>query len=165
MQTLDYLNPDCKQKFISSKYTKFSSSIKSRPMAYEHIKRMLSDAGENQADLARLLGRTPAVITNLFNGERSLQIEEVQKISARYGVSTDYVLYGKEFDRPKLYQADDALLLRCGDSILAAAKQLGLKLSLAEAMAYTVQLYKHAIKHKVDASEERAALVLESKRA
>lgn len=67
-----------------------------RAMAYEHIKKLLLDNGQEQADLAKLLGRTNAVVTNLFNGSRSLQIEEVQKISERYGVSTDFVLYGRE---------------------------------------------------------------------
>lgn len=65
-----------------------------RTMAYEHIKDLLTQSGVTQAYLAELLGRTPAVITNLFNNDRRLQLEEAEKISERFGVPIDFVLYG-----------------------------------------------------------------------
>lgn len=67
-------------------------------MAYEHLKKLLEKNGKSQEDLAKLIGRTPAVVTNLFKGRRSLQTEEVEKIARHFDVSTDYVMYGKDVE-------------------------------------------------------------------
>jgi|ERR1700741_39959 len=80
-------------------------------MAYEHIKNLLSKHGEDQTDLAKLIGRSPAVITNLFNGSRSLQIEEVEKLAEHYEVSTDYILYGRDLVNSQENLRDSELAL------------------------------------------------------
>lgn len=42
---------------------------------------MIAQAGASQADLARVLNKTPAVVTNLFNGVRELKVPEAVRIS------------------------------------------------------------------------------------
>jgi transcriptional regulator with XRE-family HTH domain len=82
-------------------------------MAYEHIKALLIERGESQADLAKLIGRTNAVVTNLFNGSRSLQIEEVEKLANHFNVSKHYILTGiekEERNGPELRDSEIALM-------------------------------------------------------
>lgn len=63
-------------------------------VAYEHIKSLIAEHGMNQVQFADFLNRSGAVVTNLFNGDRRLQLDEAEKISDRFGVTVDYVLYG-----------------------------------------------------------------------
>lgn len=91
---------------------------------YPHLKRLLRDAGERQADLARLLGRDRAVITHLFSGARKLQTDEVEKIAAHYGVTSDFVLYGTEPTKSSEALAqEDAELGRALKTILRYIKE------------------------------------------
>jgi len=64
-------------------------------MAYEHLKKLLAKNGMKQADLAQLINRSAAVVTNLFQGVRSLQVEEVERIASYFQVTTNFVLYGE----------------------------------------------------------------------
>jgi len=61
-------------------------------MAYEHLQNLLLSAGKKQADLARLINKTPAVITNLFNGDRKLDAQEAIKIADWLGVEMSAVM-------------------------------------------------------------------------
>jgi transcriptional regulator with XRE-family HTH domain len=61
-------------------------------MAYEHLRTMLMSAGKKQADLARLINKTPAVVTNLFNGVRKLDAQEASRIAVWLGVDVREVL-------------------------------------------------------------------------
>lgn len=61
-------------------------------MAYEHLKNLLMSAGKKQADLARLINKTPAVVTNLFNGDRKLDAQEARRIAAWLGVEMSAVM-------------------------------------------------------------------------
>lgn len=61
-------------------------------MAYEHLQNLLLSAGKKQADLARLIHKTPAVITNLFNGSRKLDAKEAIKIADWLGVEMSVVM-------------------------------------------------------------------------
>lgn len=63
-------------------------------MAYEQLQTLLLSAGKKQADLARLIKKTPAVITNLFGGERKLDAQEAQLIANWLGVDVDRVIGG-----------------------------------------------------------------------
>lgn len=83
-------------KFITSKYTNAFPANNMPAMAYDHLKRLLKNKRETQADLAKLINRTPAVITSLFKGERSLQTEEVNRLATHFGVSSNYILYGSD---------------------------------------------------------------------
>ncbi len=53
---------------------------------------IINKAGKSQAELARLLNKTPAVITNLFNGERELKANEVNRISQWLSIPVELVL-------------------------------------------------------------------------
>jgi plasmid maintenance system antidote protein VapI len=77
---------------MHSKSTAFSISVHSRPMAYEHLRGLMSKAGVSQADLAKVLNKTPAVVTNLFNGVRELKAQEVIRISAWLGKSVGEIM-------------------------------------------------------------------------
>lgn len=65
-------------------------------MAYEHIRELLTEHGLNQAELAALLGKTPAVITNLFNGERLLKSSEAQLLARKFNTTIEYILHGDQ---------------------------------------------------------------------
>jgi len=54
----------------------------------EYLREIMKATKRNQSDLARLLGRDKSVITNLFNGERGISIEEAKKISREWGGSS-----------------------------------------------------------------------------
>lgn len=130
-------------QFTTSKYENFSFPIKSSAMAYDHIKKLMKLAGEEQSDLARLLGRSPAVITNLFKGERSLQIEEVQKIAAHYKVSTDYVIYGKE--DVSIRPVESAIIYAIKDILKIITKEKpGTKQKLREDFMRALDLFHEA---------------------
>jgi transcriptional regulator with XRE-family HTH domain len=61
-------------------------------MAYEHLQNLLVSAGKKQADLARLINKTPAVVTNLFNGSRKLDAKEAIRIADWLGVEMSVVM-------------------------------------------------------------------------
>jgi hypothetical protein len=64
-------------------------------MAYEHLRNLLVSAGKKQADLAKLIHKTPAVVTNLFNGVRKLDAQEAGRIAVWLGVGVNEVLGGQ----------------------------------------------------------------------
>lgn len=57
-----------------------------------HLKQLLSEHGISQTDLARILGRDKAVITNLFHGRRQLKAEEAMVIARHIGVPVSQIL-------------------------------------------------------------------------
>lgn len=163
---LDYLNKECNNNFIYSKCTRFRNSVKCGAMAYAHLKKLLYTSGKTQIDLASIIGRTPAVITNLFNGTRSLQIEEVQKIADYFKVTPAFVLTGKDVPQQKeQMKIDEKLMQEAARAIQRAAEQSGKILGLAQAMAYTVSLYNDIVAERekgqdVNPTEFIASLVL-----
>lgn len=74
-------------------------------MAYEHLKKLLIKHGKSQKDLADLINKTEAVITNLFNGTRKLAVTEGQKIADWLKEPIEFVLFGIEGEGniPKIY--------------------------------------------------------------
>lgn len=57
-----------------------------------HLKKLLTKQGLTQTDLAHLLGRDKAVITNLFQGKRQLKADEAAIIASHLGVLVSDVL-------------------------------------------------------------------------
>lgn len=57
-----------------------------------HLKQLLAKNGISQTDLARLLRRDKAVITNLFQGKRQLKAEEAMVIASHIGVPVAQIL-------------------------------------------------------------------------
>lgn len=57
-----------------------------------HLKQLLASHGINQTDLAHLLRRDKAVVTNLFQGKRQLKAEEAMIIASHIGVPVATVL-------------------------------------------------------------------------
>lgn len=61
-------------------------------MNLSHLKQLLTKHGLTQTDLARLLRRDKAVITNLFQGKRQLKADEATIIASHLGVTVAQVL-------------------------------------------------------------------------
>lgn len=61
-------------------------------MDIENLRNVLKKHGMSQTDLARLLGRDKAVVTNLFSGKRSLKAEEAMLIARHLGVDVAQIL-------------------------------------------------------------------------
>jgi len=61
-------------------------------MNLSHLKQLLAKNGISQTDLARLLRRDKAVITNLFQGKRQLKAEEAMVIASHIGVPVAQIL-------------------------------------------------------------------------
>lgn len=57
-----------------------------------HLKQLLAKNGISQTDLARILGRDKAVITNLFQGRRRLKADEAMLIARHVGVPVAQIL-------------------------------------------------------------------------
>lgn len=65
-------------------------------MAYEHILGEIKSQGKTQFEMAKVLGRTHAVSTNIFNGTRPIKIEEVPRLARWLSKSPNWILYGSE---------------------------------------------------------------------
>lgn len=61
-------------------------------MNLSHLKQLLAENGLNQTDLAHILGRDKAVITNLFQGKRRLKADEAMLIARHIGVPVAEIL-------------------------------------------------------------------------
>lgn len=61
-------------------------------MNLSHLKQLLVEHGITQTDLARILGRDKAVITNLFQGKRQLKADEAAIIANLIGVPVARIL-------------------------------------------------------------------------
>jgi len=61
-------------------------------MAYENLQALMARAHMLKKDLAALLGRDNAVVTNLLKGGRPLSSEETKMLAQHFGVSTDTIL-------------------------------------------------------------------------
>lgn len=72
-----------------------------------HLKLLLSQHGISQTDLARILRRDKAVITNLFQGKRQLKAEEAMVIASHIGVPVAQILGVQE---PRVF-AEPATLI------------------------------------------------------
>src|SRR5580704_5622667 len=92
MPPLGYLNAKGKKNFMSSKSTEFSFPVTSPTMAYDYLKDLMKKKGKSQAEFAKVLNKTPAVVTNMFNGERQLKLAEVVRVARWLEVSIDEVV-------------------------------------------------------------------------
>lgn len=61
-------------------------------MRLTKLKRLIDKHDVKQTDLARVLGRDKAVVTNLIQGRRQMKADEAIKIAAFLGVSLTDVL-------------------------------------------------------------------------
>jgi len=66
--------------------------MKKKHRGYPTLERLLGDSGMGPGDLAKFLGRTPAVGTNILNGDRKLSAEEAHKLAQHFGVTIDELL-------------------------------------------------------------------------
>lgn len=99
--------------------------------------------GMSQEALGKAIGgRTKDTISKWERGERKLKMEEAKKLSSVLGVTLGQI--GGEIEETS-YQADEDLMQLAAESIQKAALAQKRRLSLAEAMTYTVMLYNHII--------------------
>lgn len=55
----------------------------------DSLKHLLNETGMNASDLARLLGVHPSMGSKILKGERSLTVNHVRKLAARFKVSPE----------------------------------------------------------------------------
>ncbi len=55
----------------------------------DSLRHLLEQNGMNASDLARLLGVHPSMGSKILNGERSLTVDHLRKLSARFHVSPE----------------------------------------------------------------------------
>lgn len=130
-------------------------------MVYTWIINALAERDIKQANLARYMDIDPPKLSRSLNGERELKPEETVKISKFLHMPVDWILTGQTH-----YIGDEALMEQAAQSVLSAAKAKGVKLPLAQAMAFTVELYNHVIKYRKQGenilpSEGVAAFILD----
>lgn len=120
--------------------------------------------GMSQEKLGNLVGKKKDTISKWERGDRKLKVEEARKLANILGCSLNELA---GYIEDHLYEADDNLMKECAEAILSAANSQFKKISLAEAMTYTVMLYNHVINYKkqgtdVVPNEAMAALLLKS---
>lgn len=75
-----------------------------------HLKKILNKHGLTQTDLAHLLNRDKAVITNLFQGKRQLKADEAAVIASHLGIAVADVMGIKEETKPKGFDESPVLI-------------------------------------------------------
>ncbi|NMA17819.1 MAG: helix-turn-helix transcriptional regulator [Clostridiaceae bacterium] len=66
----------------------------------ERIRELRSQFNLSQDYVARYLGINRATFTQMENGNRKIYAEELSKLSALFGVSSDYLLGNTEINEP-----------------------------------------------------------------
>lgn len=64
----------------------------------ERIKELRKNARLTQAEVAKRIGSNVSSYNLMENGFRKLPVAELMQLSKLYGVSADYILFGKEGD-------------------------------------------------------------------
>ena len=64
------------------------------------LKKLRNQAGEKQADLAKLLGVKPNQIVEMENGRKTTTFEKLTIICQHYNISADYLLGLTDEPRP-----------------------------------------------------------------
>jgi repressor LexA len=59
-------------------------------MDVETLKRLMSENGDSQADLARMLGISPDKMSKIVSGKRRLTVEEANKLTTYYGIGGNH---------------------------------------------------------------------------
>lgn len=127
------------------------------------IRELRLKRGLTLEQLAERVGASLPQIQKMETGERRLNSDWLPKLAEALKCDPSEII--STGNREIIYQADDVLFQKCGDAIVGAAKKLGKTLSAAAAITFTVILYRHVSKQKVEPTEERAILVLESNAA
>jgi hypothetical protein len=79
-------------------------------MNLAHLKKLLNKHGLKQTDLAHLLGRDKAVITNLFQGKRQLKADEAAIIAEHLGTTVADVMGIQEKGKQKGFGESPVLI-------------------------------------------------------
>ena len=79
-------------------------------MNLAHLKKLLGKHGLTQTDLAHLLNRDKAVITNLFQGKRQLKADEAAVIASHLGITVADVMGIQEKGKTKGFSESPMLI-------------------------------------------------------
>lgn len=82
----------------------------------------------SEARLSKDLGVSPKTINNWKNEKSSPNIIELKKISTRFNESIEYLLYGKDFEKPKDDYSKDILIRDLKEENAALKKVIGIYL-------------------------------------
>lgn len=118
--------------------------------------------GISQEKLGSIVGKTKDTISKWERGKRKLKMDEAKKLAVALGVSVSEIADEVEGIH---YKADENLMQQCAEAIVAAAQDIGTKLNMAQAIAYTTLLYNHVMEYRgkgknADPDESMAALIL-----
>lgn len=136
----------------------YTNGMQKYPNKVRHF-RVLADMSQEQ--LGNKVGRTKDAISKWERGERKLKMEEARRLATALNVSVGQLAD----DVGNMYGADDDLMQKSVDAIQEAAKSIGARLTLSQAMTYTVELYNHVLQYRrkginTAPDEAMAALVL-----
>lgn len=139
----------------------YTLGMEKLPNKIRHYRLKLS---MSQQSLGNSIGKKKDTISKWERGERKLKLEEAIKVSHVLGITIGDIAGEIEGN---LYEADEELMKLSAEAIQGAATSSGKKISLPEAMAYTVQLYNHVIDYRkkgenIFPNEAMAALILKS---
>ena len=77
----------------------------------QRLRKLREEWGETQETVARLTGINRSNLANYETDVRNPRIEQLQKLADFYGVSSTYLLTGKEiYDKPELSPQTNILL-------------------------------------------------------
>lgn len=91
-----------------------------RSMPYDNLQKLMQNAGMRKGDLAAMLKRDNAVVTNLFKGGRPLYPEEAKMLAAHFGVSTDIILDNAEYDAIEGMEAPKATAWKSREAVMGS---------------------------------------------
>jgi transcriptional regulator with XRE-family HTH domain len=87
------------------------------------IKNLRIKAGMNQTDLANYLGVTQGIVSSIEKSGNKLTLSHAMKLSELFGVSTDYLLFGK-LDAANMVEKDILSVVRSDRGIFDAMVNL-----------------------------------------
>jgi ribosome-binding protein aMBF1 (putative translation factor) len=130
------------------------------------IREFRQAADMSMEELANKVGTTKATIMKLEKGDMQLTTRWIEKIARGLG-RNPIDLISPSSSRGEIYRADEELMQRCAEAIMAAAKNKGLRLDLAATIAYTTLLYNHVMEYRrkgqdTSPNEPMAALILKT---
>lgn len=132
-----------------------------RDLIKNNIRAIREERGLTQAEFGKPLNASRMDVSRYEKGQH-LTVRLLLDIRRVYGVSLDRILLksSANSDEGTINKADKDLMLESTKAILSAAQIMGLKLTLAEEMAYTVMLYNHTIEYKCKPDAGLAAAIL-----